>query len=193
MNSTMTINSLIQNGSISMISGGAFKSSFFNESKTGIPIIRIRDIMNDISKTFYSGDFDSSYLIKNNDILIAMDGNFKISIWNGGKALLNQRVCRIRLESGEVDLNYLYFYLPKYLKQIEDKTSFSTVKHLSLAKIKSIPWMNKSIDEQKEISFKLGLTKSIIKKQKHIISLLDDFLKSTFLEMFGDPIKNEKT
>ena len=75
--------------------------------------------MNDISKTFYSGDFDSSYLIKNNDILIAMDGNFKISIWNGGKALLNQRVCRIRLESGEVDLNYLYFYLPKYLKQIE--------------------------------------------------------------------------
>ena len=39
-----------------MISGGAFKSSFFNESKTGIPIIRIRDIMNDISKTFYSGD-----------------------------------------------------------------------------------------------------------------------------------------
>ena len=35
--------------------------------------------MNDISKTFYSGDFESSYLIKNNDILIAMDGNFKIS------------------------------------------------------------------------------------------------------------------
>ena len=43
-------------------------------------------------KLFIVEIFDSSYLIKNNDILIAMDGNFKISIWNGGKALLNQRV-----------------------------------------------------------------------------------------------------
>ena len=93
--------SLIQNGQLNMISGGAFKSSIFNESKTGIPIIRIRDIMNDI--WIFIKKIDSKYLMKlfpDKTIVFAMDGNFKISIWNGGKALLNQRVCRIRLESG---------------------------------------------------------------------------------------------
>ena len=48
---------------ISVLSGFAFKSGNFN-SDDGIPLIRIRDIKPNKTKTFYKGEFDQKYLIK---------------------------------------------------------------------------------------------------------------------------------
>ncbi|HCR3447333.1 TPA: restriction endonuclease subunit S [Citrobacter werkmanii] len=49
-----------------------------------------------------------------------------------------------------------------------------------------------SIEEQKRIAAILDKADGISKKRDHAIKLVDDFLRSTFLEMFGDPVKNPK-
>ena len=59
-----------------------------------------------------------------------MDGNFNVTRWRGGDALLNQRVCCIR-PTDAVDAGFLYYVLPAPLNLINEFTYSTTVKHLS--------------------------------------------------------------
>ena len=115
-------------------SGFAFKSGEFSESR-GIPIVRIRDVKRGYTETYYTGEYDPAYIVENGDILIGMDGEFNAAKWRGGKAVLNQRVCRIEADESKLNQVYLYYFLPKPLKKIENQTPSVTVKHLSVKKI----------------------------------------------------------
>jgi len=48
------------------------------------------------------------------------------------------------------------------------------------------------IDDQKRIAHLLGKLAGLIARRKQHLLQLDDLLKSVFLEMFGDPVRNEK-
>ncbi len=47
-----------------------------------------------------------------------------------------------------------------------------------------------SVEEQKDIVHTLDTITSLIDKRKHQLSLLDELVRSRFVEMFGDPIDN---
>lgn len=49
-----------------------------------------------------------------------------------------------------------------------------------------------SLDDQIRISYLLGKVDGLIAQRKQHLHKLDDLLKSAFLEMFGDPVRNEK-
>jgi type I restriction enzyme, S subunit len=49
-----------------------------------------------------------------------------------------------------------------------------------------------SPDDQKRIAYLLSKVKGAIAQRKQHLQQLDDLLKSVFLEMFGDPVRNEK-
>ena len=112
--------------------GYAFDSKLFNDNE-GLPVIRIRDVVRGYSETKTTEKCPDSYIINNGDILIGMDGEFNIARWKGGKALLNQRVCK--LIPKYVNADYVLYYMPIALKAIEEKTPFVTVKHLSAKEI----------------------------------------------------------
>jgi len=50
-----------------------------------------------------------------------------------------------------------------------------------------------SLSNQLHIANILSKAESLIAQRKESIALLDEFLKSTFLEMFGDPVRNDKS
>ena len=116
--------------------GYAFDSAKFT-TNAGVPLIRIRDVVRGFSETFTTEECDPEYIVQDGDILVGMDGEFNIARWKGGKAYLNQRVCRL-IPTDEVDEMYLYYFMPKALKAIEDKTPFVTVKHLSAKELNKI-------------------------------------------------------
>lgn len=177
---------------VSIDSGFAFKSSLFTDDEQYIPIIRIRDVNSGVAGTYYSGDYDEKYVVNNGDLLISMDGSFIIKKWNGGKALLNQRVCRIKSVSDEITDDYIFRVLPKELKAIEDKTSFVTVKHLSVKSIENIEINLPNLDNQRKIVEVLDKSQKLIDKRKEQIEVLDELVKSRFIEMFGNPFTDEK-
>ena len=111
---------------VAFLSGFAFKSNRFNTDGEGLPIVRIRDVLSGKSDTFYSGEYDDRYLVHSGDCLIGMDGEFNLAYWQSGKALLNQRVCKVHKVSLEIDRGYLARFLTLALKQIEAVTSFVT-------------------------------------------------------------------
>ena len=94
--------------------GFAFDSKNFSAAK-GMPLIRIRDLKNGYdTETKYSGLFDKRYEVKAGDFLIGMDGEFGCYEWKGGKALLNQRVCRLQGFSERLEPRFLFYGINKY-------------------------------------------------------------------------------
>jgi type I restriction enzyme S subunit len=175
-----------------ILSGFAFKSEQFNKSGEGLPLIRIRDVIEGTSDTYYSGDYNSEFLIKNGDALIGMDGQFNLACWRGGPALLNQRVCKIKATDERLDQGYLLHFLPSALKEIEDRTPFVTVKHLSVKSLREIEISLPPLLEQRRIAAILDKADALRAKRREAIAKLDQLLQSVFLEMFGDPVTNPK-
>lgn len=137
-----------------LLSGYPFKSSMFStdSSDASLPVVRIRDVMNGFSSTFTAENCPSEYRIHNGNILIGMDGDFNINKWKSGDALLNQRVCLLKIDaSSHVLENYVYYYLPIALKYINDNTPSVTVKHLSVKTLKEIPIPLPPLPEQQRI------------------------------------------
>ena len=169
--------------------GYAFDSKLFSDN-VGTPIVRIRDVVRGYSETKTSELCPDNYNVENGDILIGMDGEFNIAKWNGGHAVLNQRVCKLIPKNQEIESDYLFFYMPKALKAIEDKTPFVTVKHLSAKELNKIIVPIPNRERQITISNQLKLLNTLLGKYNRIDTRLDELIKSRFVEMFGDPVSN---
>ncbi len=167
-------------------------SKFSSSAKDGMPLIRIRDVKNGYTETFFKGAYPAEYIIRKGDYLVGMDGEFNIAPWLSEDALLNQRVCKIQSNSPEVSTKYLYRFLKKELKRIEDDTPYATVKHLSAKRLNQVYLDMPSLQEQERIVAELDLLTEIIDKQKQQLKELDNLAQSIFYDMFGNPVENEK-
>lgn len=138
----------------SVQNGFAFKSSLFDRHE-GMPLIRIRDICKNDTEHRYTGEYSQEFVVKSDDILIGMDGDFTASRWKGPNALLNQRVCRLSLLVEDIDEKFFFLCLQPYLNAINIETSSVTVKHLSSKTIGEIPLPLPPKKEQKRIVAKI--------------------------------------
>ena len=134
---------------ITIQNGYPFESQLFN-GDSGFPLIRIRDVTSGIIETFYSGEPLAELIVKKNNLLVGMDGDFNTRWWMGPDALMNQRVCRI-FEGESLDRRYISYILPIQLKVINDLTYFTTVKHLSSFDVLETKTLVPPIDEQRLI------------------------------------------
>lgn len=173
--------------------GYPFDSACFSMSPDdGMPLIRIRDVKNGNTTTYYKGDYPKEYIIHKGDYLVGMDGEFNIAPWRSEEALLNQRVCKVASKSEHVSTEFLYRFLTKELKKIEDETPFVTVKHLSAKRLNQVILPVPPLPEQHRIVSELNLLQSIIDKQQAQLKELDNLAQAVFYDMFGDPVENEK-
>ena len=140
-----------------ILNGFAFKSKQF-VSSGGVPLIRIRDISKKETAVCYAGDYAERYLVRPDELLVGMDGDFNCARWAGPEALLNQRVCKITPDPDVLDLDYLTIVLPGYLQAIHDSTSSTTVTHLSSRDLAEVPLPVPGLDEQRTIAKTISAT-----------------------------------
>jgi type I restriction enzyme S subunit len=117
--------------------GFPFKSKLFTQEPIGKPVIRIRDINLQSSKTFTPEEPNNKYLLKNGDLLVGMDGDFHMGKWAGGVAYLNQRVVRFRPKNG-LSAYYLFLALKSPIEFFDRTVVGTTVAHLSDEDLRSI-------------------------------------------------------
>ena len=131
--------------------GYAFDSKSFNQTE-GMPLIRIRDLKaGNKTETRYVGEYDKKYVVRVGDLLIGMDGEFGCYEWKGYDALLNQRVCRLQGFKFDLLPRFLFYGVNSHLKDIEDVTGFTTVKHISSKQILGIEFPCPPLPEQQRI------------------------------------------
>ena len=172
--------------------GYAFDSKCFTEDSSYPQLVRIRDVKRGYSETYYSGNYPEEYILSEGDLLIGMDGEFNIARWKCSGALLNQRVCKLRTKVGTNE-EYLRFAMLKSLKEIEQRTAFVTVKHLSAKELNKLELDVPELTKQDKIADTLSRLERVIEARKEELEKLDELIKARFVELFGDPDNNEKS
>ena len=157
--------------------GYAFDSKCFTEDSSYPQLVRIRDVKKGYSETYYSGDYPKEYILTEGDLLIGMDGEFNIARWKCSGALLNQRVCKLTAKVGTNE-EYLRFAMSKSLKEIEKRTAFVTVKHLSAKELNKLELDVPELSKQDKIADTLSRLERIIEAREEELEKLDDLIKA---------------
>ncbi|MBR3224565.1 MAG: restriction endonuclease subunit S [Atopobiaceae bacterium] len=164
--------------------GYPFESNRFSNTK-GWPLIRIRDVGSKTTESLYDGEFVESARIENGDILVGMDGEYKVARWEGHTALLNQRVCA--LENSAVLLkDYLLYLMPEALRLINELTYGTTVKHLGAKDLNAMSLICPPIDEQRAIAdyldAKTAEVDALVADCEREVGLLREYRKAAISE-----------
>ena len=117
--------------------GFAFKASQFNSDGNGLPIIRIRNVVDGFSRDYTTEKADEKYLVYDGDTVVGMDGDFYINTWTGGMAYLVQRSCRIKAHDDGLDA-YLRWAIVAPIRAFQNGIVGATVAHLGKRHIDSI-------------------------------------------------------
>ncbi|MBU5614465.1 restriction endonuclease subunit S [Geomonas azotofigens] len=102
--------------------------------------------------------------------------------------------CVLRPKKHIVDSRYLYFWVrtSEFIEEMVKRATGASYPAVSDSIIKSSKIPLPPHDEQCRISAILDKADVIHSKRQESIRLLDEFLRSTFLQMFGDPASNPK-
>lgn len=171
------------------INGYAFKPE--DRGAEGLPIIRIQDLTGHAYDLgFYTGRYPGKIEINDGDVLISWSASLGVYIWDRGKALLNQHIFKVVFDKREIDKRYFVYAVRHKLQEMESKTHGATMKHIVKKEFDDILIPYPDIDVQCEIADRIEKIEGVVKKRKKEIQLLDEFIKSLFVEMFGDPNTN---
>lgn len=102
--------------------------------------------------------------------------------WINGNAMSLDNV------SNDVIEKYLYYYLKN--RGLRDVISGSAQPQITIQNLSKIKVLCPNIEEQQRIVKILDKAEEIRTKKKLANEKLDEFLKSTFIDMFGDPVIN---
>lgn len=115
-----------------------------------------------------------------------------------GKAAINAIPMAINQDlkalecSKALEPKYLLRWLVSNATMIDRMGSGATVKGITLDQLTSLTIPLPPLREQRRIAAILDKADAIRRKRREAIRLLDDFLRATFLDMFGDPVTNPK-
>ena len=183
--------------------GFAFKSEkYVNDN--GARVIRITNvqkgkIVDNDPKLYPFSELDKleAYKIFEGDILMSLTGN----VGRVGRfpkellpAYINQRVCRVMPKNEKLDTNFLFHFLNSDVFENEAIKNSAGAAQLNL----STKWLGDfeiplpNLATQQRIATILDQAEAIIQNNRAIVQKYDALTQSLFLDMFGDPVKNEK-
>ncbi len=137
--------------------------------------------------------------LQDNDVLLNITGASigRVSVFEGSgiRANVNQHVCVVRTKAEVLAPRYLARYIgtPAFQARINQIQNGGTRQALTFSQIADFPIPLPSLEEQKRIAAILEKADAIRRKRAKSIDLAAEFLRSLFLDMFGDPLANPKS
>lgn len=185
----------------SFINGYAFDSNKYVQN--GIQVIRITNVqkgyISDTDKKFYKEEKElERYKLIEGDLLISLTGNVgRVGVIKSENlpAYLNQRVSCVRIKNNNLlNKRFLFNFLnsDSFEKTCIKNSKGIAQKNISTVWLREIKIPLPPMEEQKKIAARLDAVSDLLAKQKQLLSEQDNLIQSTFYDMFGDPIKNEK-
>ena len=170
----------------------------------GIPYITSKNIKNgiiDFTKVNYISQEAYNSISRNRpilvgDILISMIGTLgeTAEVKESYGSFYGQNMFLVRINENKVNKRYFldFFKSSSVKRALEGKQNQSTQKYLKANHIEDLTIPMLKLDEQKLIAEQLDKLSYIIKLRTDELKKLDELIKARFVEMFGDPVMNEK-
>ena len=90
----------------------------------------------------------------------------------------------------DINPQYVYYFLKGNMHILQKGFRGAGLKHISKNYIDKIDIPVISLEQQNKIVWVLNKTEQLINQRKQSIEILEELVKSVFLEMFGDPVLN---
>ena len=125
-------------------------------------------------------------------VLVAGNGDLNVKYYNG-KFDAYQRTYIIEDNStGRLYMPYLYFFMLGYIEELRKQAIGGVIKYIKLGNLTEALIELPTIEEQKKIVQILKSARYVIEKEARQIECLDELIKARLVEMFGDPVANDK-
>ena len=172
--------------------GQSPESTSYNSDKQGVP--------------FYQGnaDFGALYpnpriwcskpikLAKENDILISVRAPVGALNFSKEECCIGRGLAAITLVSNDFLIEFIYWSLRTGVKELQSKSTGSTFKSINKKVLEEVRIPKISLKDQEGIIRNITLLTNILTKYEQETVFLDELVKARFVEMFGDPIENQK-
>jgi len=126
------------------------------------------------------------------DLVITVSGR------TGVPAILNVDCCihdgfvGLRNLSKKVDINYIFHYLNSLTFVTNQQAVGAIFKNLTTDQLKNIEIPLPPLPIQKRIAEILDAADALKRKDQELLKKYDELAQAIFIDMFGDPVKNEK-
>ena len=173
-----------------LINGRAYKQNELLASGK-YPVLRVGNFFSD--KDYYYSDLeleDDKYC-DNGDLLFAWSASFGPKIWNGGKVIYHYHIWKMDL-SDRVNRDYLFYYLYYLSERIKSEGHGGIMIHTTKAEMEEREFILPNLSHQKKISKLFAMISNVIAMRKQEIQKLDELIKARFVEIFGNPVLNNK-
>ena len=132
-------------------------------------------------------------VFKKGTLLFAMYGSVGKMAFAGKDLTTNQAILGISIkDTTKLFDRYLYYWLFRQKEQFLAQANGVSQKNLSATFVRNLSIPLPPLEEQKRIAAILDKADAIRRKRKEAIALTEELLRSTFLDMFGDPVTNPK-
>ena len=107
---------------------------------------------------------------------------------------INESVFAFTLDTSIVKQKYFYyiFRVKSTLDYLISNSSGSTFKSIKMNQLKKMVFDIPPLEDQEKAIFALDKLSSIIEMRKQEMYLLDELIRSRFVELFGDVVRNDK-
>lgn len=177
-------------GNIILIAKGRKATISDIKSPSSIRLIQIDDLRNDFNIKY--SDENSGVYASKEDVLIAWDGANAGTVGYGKSGLIGSTIALLRKrEQNKFYTPFLGKFLQSKSKFLRDKATGATIPHINRSSLENLLVPLFSPSDQVRIATVLENAEKLIILRRESILLLDEFLKSTFYQMFGDVLKGE--
>ncbi len=149
--------------------------------------------INKSKKHLSQSGFEVSRVIPKNATLLCCIGATIGKVGIAGTDLTtNQQINSIVFDKNKVDPEYGYYYCTTLKETLISKSHSTTLPIISKGKLSELKIPLPPLPTQKKIAAILDAADAYRQKTKALIEKYDELTQSLFLDMFGDPVVNEK-
>lgn len=174
-----------------IIAGQSPPSSSYNTDGNGLPFLQGKADFGKISPKIRIWCDAPQKTAEPGDILISVRAPVGPTNICDLKACIGRGLSAIRV-SNKIKREYLFGYLRANESKIASLGKGSTFKAITQRDLQNLIVPIPSIEEQTQFVKLYEQSSELIEKRKQAIELLDKYLISTFLKMFGNPMSNPK-
>lgn len=174
-----------------IIAGQSPPSSSYNNEQNGLPFFQGKADFGFLSPTVRYWCTEPNKISKPNDILFSLRAPVGPTNLNNIEACIGRGLAAIRCGE-KVELKYLLHFFRGNELEISNLGTGSTFKAITIGTLKELEIPLPPLETQKKIATILDAADAYRQKTKALIAKYDELTQSLFLDMFGDPVRNEK-